>query len=424
MPVLTKEVEVKINSKTVKYYESLGYDIPMKKASDSHYKRYGKEFMYDFGKTIVVDTNDLTKGSNIEIEVLCDSCMETVMTVPYYRYKKSFDETGSYVCKHCIPDKRNQTLYNKYGVYNPSQVKEFREKAQRTMLELYGKQYYAQTEEYKEKKTSTMQTKYGVSHNSQLPDYREKYNNTCKERYGEFYNKQFAKIAFETFRDRTGYNYPSQSPEVREKIIQSYIEHYGVDHPNKSPEVKQHIAETNLVRYGFISPSQSPEIRNKMVQTLYENGTTPTSKQQLYIFNLYNQNNNVKLNFPISHFNIDICFPEEKIAFEYDGGFHDGVVKMGNMTQEEFDHKELIRDKIIKSEGYKIVRVKSSKDFLPSDSTLLQMLQDTKSYFSQYPNHSWIEFSIDFSTVRNAENPQGLPYSFGELRTIKESDIK
>ena len=88
-----------------------------------------------------------------------------------------------------------------------------------------------------------------------------------------------------------------------------------------------------------------------------------------------------------------------------------------------FEKKELYRNVAIKREGYKQMRIISSKDLLPSDTILLQMLQEAKQYFSQYPNHSWIEFNIDTSTIRNAENPEGLPYSFDSLRTIKDSDL-
>ena len=38
---------------------------------------------------------------------------------------------------------------------------------------------------------------------------------------------------------------------------------------------------------------------------------------------------------------------------------------------------------------------------------LLQILEETRQYFSQYPNHSWIEFSIDTSVMRNAEYKDG-----------------
>ena len=51
------------------------------------------------------------------------------------------------------------------------------------------------------------------------------------------------------------------------------------------------------------------------------------------------------------------------------------------------------------------------------------MLQDARNYFSDYPNHSWIEFNIDTSIVRNAENKNGAPYDFGTLRKIKDEDL-
>lgn len=66
----------------------------------------------------------------------------------------------------------------------------------------------------------------------------------------------------------------------------------------------------------------------------------------------------------------------------------------------------------------------SATDFLPSDEILLQMLDYTKQYFSDYPNHSWIEFNIDSSTVRNAEQKEGSFFNYGDLRKIKESDVK
>ena len=66
------------------------------------------------------------------------------------------------------------------------------------------------------------------------------------------------------------------------------------------------------------------------------------------------------------------------------------------------------------------MRIISSKDLLPSDTLLLEMLSKAKEYFSKYPNHSWFEFNIDTSTVRNAEQPDGVFFDYGELRKIKE----
>ena len=281
---------------------------------------------------------------------------------------------------------------------------------------------FIETDEFHKKMEDMMTLKYGVKHYSKTQEYKEKWNKTCLERYGESYRKKFIDKAFETFYDNTGYNYPSQSPDVRERIIQTYINHFGVDNPLKSEEIREKVRKTSLEKYGYTTPSQSPDVKEKVAKTFYKNGTIPTSKQQRYIYNLYNTIDSVvELNFPISCYNVDICFPIEKMTIEYDGGFHNGQVKLGNITQKEFNQKEIIRNNIIKKEGYKQIRIISSKDLLPSDKILFQMLYDAKQYFYDYPNHSWIEFDIDISSIRSAEYKDGIPYDYGELRRIKDS---
>ena len=81
------------------------------------------------------------------------------------------------------------------------------------------------------------------------------------------------------------------------------------------------------------------------------------------------------------------------------------------------DQKELIRDKVIKSEGYKIVRIKSDTDYLPQDVVLFQMLNEAKYYFAT-TNHTWQTYDIDKSMLFNAMHKQGIPYNFGSLRKI------
>ena len=65
------------------------------------------------------------------------------------------------------------------------------------------------------------------------------------------------------------------------------------------------------------------------------------------------------------------------------------------------------------------MHIVSTTDKLPSDPVLFQMLENAKSYFSDYPEHSWIEYNIDTSTVHNAEHREGVFFDYGELRTIK-----
>ena len=209
-------------------------------------------------------------------------------------------------------------------------------------------------------------------------------------------------------------NYSSTS-ECREKVKDSFIEHYGVDNAVKSEDVKEKMRNTNLEKYGCVNPMQSIEVRAKANETLYKNGTQKTSKQQLYLCSLYGG----QLNYPIKYYAADICFLEEKLIVEYDGGGHDLRVILGRLTQEEFDQKEIARNNILKREGYNRMNIKSDKDLLPSDTILLQMLDFTRNYFSQYSNHSWIEFNIDTFSVRSAEYKDGILYNYGELRKIK-----
>jgi very-short-patch-repair endonuclease len=213
---------------------------------------------------------------------------------------------------------------------------------------------------------------------------------------------------------------PNQVLEFKNKAKITSIERYGVDNAAKNEDVKRKTYMTNLQKYGVMYTIQSPEVRAKANETLCNNGVQKTSKQQLYLHSVFGG----EINYPIKYYAADICFPEEKLIIEYDGGGHSLRVALGNLTQEEFNKKEIIRNNIIKREGYKQMRIISSKDLLPSDQILLQILQNARSYFSQYPNHSWIEFNIDTSSVRNAENPQGVSYYFGSLRTIKESDLQ
>lgn len=374
MPILTKEVEVKLNSSNIQHYKSFGYEIPMKEPCE-RYKKRGIELVYDLGAPMIIKVEDLPKNSNAYIDVLCDMCKENIFSVRYATYNRGVDKTGSYVCRKCSYIKTQQTLIANYG------------------------DLYVNTEEFKEKQKKIFTEKYGVDNPLGSEEIREKIRQSNVERYG--------------------YENIGQVPEFKEKMKMTLMEHYGVDSPAKSEEIKEKIRNTNLKRYGFPNAMQSPEIREKANKTLCKNGNHRTSKQQLYLHNLYGG----ELNYPIKLYAADICFPEEMLYVEYDGGGHNLIVRHGDLTQEEFHQKEIARHCIIKREGYNEMRIISSKDLLPCDSTLLQMLDEARQYFIDYPNHSWIEYDIDNSVVRNAECKDGHNYYFGLLRAIKDNDI-
>ena len=351
--LLTKEVEMRANGSNIEYYESLGYDIPKRRASRSTYQQTGREFAYDLGKTFLVKVEDLPAKSHITISAICDYCNEPyeLRYIDYYKSTKGL--TTKCACKNCAQKKSVDIIFNKYGVKSVSKLDIIKEKKRQTALEHYGVDNPSKSKDVRDKVEKTMMERYGVSNPIQFKEFREKGMQTCRE-------------------------------------------HFGVDYPFASAEV-----------------------REKAAMTYYVASSQKCSRQQMYLFNLYGDKDNVEINYPVLHYNVDICFIDDNIVMEYDGSGHNLSVKMGNITQDEFKQKEMIRSIILKREGYKLIKIISAQDRLPLDEILLQMLSEAKQYFSEYPEHSWIEFNIDTSTVRNAEQKDGVFFDYGELRKIK-----
>ena len=375
--LLTKEVEVRPTGKMIQYYKDKGYDAKYK-------------------QPLMVKVDDLSpKGCYINVEVLCDCCNETICNPTYRDYYKRIEKFGNYTCFNCRIIHQKETCVEKYGVDSPAKTKEVQECMKKTSLERYGTENPMQNAEIKDRMAQSIYDKYGVYNASQSKEIQQKREQTFIERY----NAQN----------------PFENKDVQQKISNTLLSKYGVEHVSQIPEVKEKVRQTNLIRYGSIYPNQSPKVRAKTAKTLYANSSQMASIQQRYICNLYNG----ILNYPVSYYNADICFPEEKLCIEYDGGGHNLQVKTRKLTQEEFNRKEIIRNNIIKHEGYKQMRIISSRDLIPSDQILLRMLSEAKQYFTDYPFHSWCSYDIDQNMLFNAENKEGALYDFGELRKIK-----
>lgn len=378
--LLTKEVEVKLNPKNMKHYKELGH-------------------IGNKGDIIIVPVEHLMHGSKVKVEVLCDYCKKEIITMTYDRYTRSQKKICKNACLKCKSKKTTESNLQVYGVENVFQLQEIKEKSALTCLEKYGENNYSKTDVCRKQVTETNLKCLGVDSPLRNKEIMQRLKNTNLQRYGV---ENVSETAF-----------------VKERVKRTNLERYGVECVLQSEEIKQKIACTNLKKYGVYNVSQSSEIKKKISESFYKNGTVKTSKQQKYLCNLYFGN----LNYVVGYYNVDIALPEKKWCIEYDGSGHSICVEYGTFTQEEFEQKEIIRNNVIKREGYKQIRIISSKDLLPSDEILLQMLEHAKKYFSDYPNHSWIEFNIDTSTVRNAEQKEGVFFNFGDLRRIKKSDL-
>ena len=93
MGLLTETVEIKINNRTYKHFEDLGYEIPR------HYNCKKKKWLITTGATITVKVSDLYKGSGVEVECECDCCHK-IYTMQYGKYLQH-NLTKGFFCRSC-----------------------------------------------------------------------------------------------------------------------------------------------------------------------------------------------------------------------------------------------------------------------------------------------------------------------------------
>lgn len=347
-------------------------EITINPKTFKYYKELGYKFKH-VGDKVVVKIEHLLKGSNVIVQVACDYCGKEIYNVKYNTYNRVIKNTGSYVCENCASLKRKNTTLERYGVENICYL-----------------------ESVKQKKIETNIKKYGVSNPTKSKEIQEKTKQTNLYKYGV--------------------ENPMQNKKVKEKMKKTNLQKYGCEYVVNSNDIKEKINKTIKEKYGVNNIIDIPGVKEKMVETLYKNNSQKTSLQQLYLHTLYGG----EINYPIKYYNVDICLTNEQIIIEYDGGGHMLNVTTGRETINEYNRKTLIRDKTVKQEGYKQIRIISSKDYLPSDEILLQMLEQAKEYFNN-TTHTWVEYNIDTSLMRNAENKEGVFFDYGNLRKIKKA---
>lgn len=288
MALITKKVVQKWNGRTKPHYVEKGYIFTK---------------IYD---EFIVDIEDLTKGSQVKVDVLCDYCEEKI-SISYKTYlsQKEKRQVKKDCCKKCSSKKVEESMIAIHGVKNTMHL-----------------------EEYKNKQKKAIKDKYGVDNISQLEGIQEKKNKTSLKKYGK-------------------------------------------SHYSKTNEFKERTEKTCLEKFGYDSAMKSPVIAEKARNTLFENGTAPVSKQQKHIHSIIKG----ELNYPFGRSSLDIAFPKEKIYFEYDGGGHNLDVKIGKITQDDFDKKEQKRYFHLLDSGWKCIRMITPDDKLPTDEEIKSFME-------------------------------------------------
>ena len=341
-----QNVEVKIASRNHKHFKELGYEV------------------YN-GKILTVKAEELTKGSNIEVQVICDYCGK-LFYKKYVSYLKANlkNNLQKDACQDCRILKSQEVIELKYNNKSAWANKEVREKIKKTCKEKYGFENPAQAELIK-----------------------EKIKNTNLERYG-------AENVF-------------QVESIKNRQRETVLEKYGVTNVFMSEKIKEKIKNTNLKKYGVPNPMQHPKIKNKSIKksriTKYKNNSQTASKNQRHIHDLVGG----ELNYVFDRLWLDIGFPEQKIYIEYDGSGHDLSVKYKKMTKKEFYNKEIKRYKFLKSRGWKEIRIISLRDSLPSDEKLLSYINHALSVLKSESSF-WVKIDLDKNVLTTKEKTISL----------------
>lgn len=115
MGLITKEVEITLNSRNIKWFEDKGYEIKRKK---NNWK-----YVVPRGTKIIAKVEDLSKGSNAKVDCECDGCKKPI-SMKWSRYLKC-NRDGKIYCSPCI----NKIFFSgeNNGLWNPNKTQKERE---------------------------------------------------------------------------------------------------------------------------------------------------------------------------------------------------------------------------------------------------------------------------------------------------------
>ncbi len=207
--------------------------------------------MIDKNKRLNKYINFFDKNNNGEFILLGDEIKKDKIKIKHLvcgneYYYNIYNLKNKIVCPNriCAAKKIKQTCLEKYGVENPSQLQEVKDKKEKnisnssfkfkqTCLEKYGVENPSQLQEVKDKKEKIFQEKYGVKSpiiiNRPKTNNRKKSKKTCLEKYGV--------------------ENPSQLQEVKDKKEKTCLEKYNKKHYTETNEFKNKIKNKYLDKY-------------------------------------------------------------------------------------------------------------------------------------------------------------------------------
>ena len=383
--IVPQTVKVKPSGKMCKYYREKGYEF---------------EKCIDF---IEVNVMDLYPGSHEKVKIICDICGNE-SEIEYRSFVKNRKKGILVSCgsDSCVKRKREDTCTKRYGVKCVFQSEEVKEKIKDTNLERHGAENPFGSKEIQDKIKGTWQKNYGegIINPGQAQVVKDKIKATWQENYGENIENPF------------------QAESVKEKLKQTWQKNYGegIINPFQAESVKEKSKQTMLNNHGVEYASQNRELLNKALDSFQFNGTGPCSRAQQYINYILNGT----LNKRICGSLVDIYIEKENIIIEHDGSGHFlGDMINGNKTpsKEALLREKEREDKIINN-GYRMIRFIATKDRIPSDEVILNLIEGFKN-----SDFKVIRINFEENTI-NRDYEEKWYCNFGKLRNITKEDLE
>lgn len=196
----------------------------------------------------------------------------------------------------------------------------------------------------------------------------------------------------ETMKSKYGANTWYEIPGAEEKRQKTCMEKYGVPFVLQNKDVQRKSRETFLEKYGVENYSQTEEMKAILKDNFHKSGIVSSSAGQRKIAEIVNG----ELNYLFHGFYLDVLY-DGNIDIEYDGSGHRMRVKMGKMTDEEFDKQERKRYAVLHSFGIKTITIiGNDKDILPNDD---ELKEDIFSAIKEIQDNNLKSYKIDYSKL-------------------------
>jgi len=325
-----------VYKKGSKYTCPCGYRTDSQKHHSSHAQ------MCPWFKTMM----DLAKNDILTMEYVIDQVMN--------HDKIGFDIATELVNEFSFPNNIVPNLTNHTNKLIKEAIKEG----------LIDKDHYDRLlkKAYHQRSKETIKQKYGVENISQLEEIKQKKRETCRKHFGVDYPQQAPKVRAKTqavVQQKYGVDNVSQAPQVKLKKAKTFEEHYGIDNIFRNREYIQQAWKEKL---GVDNPTKRPDIKAKAIGSSIQtrkNLISPEEYKLVDDLKIFLDKISIKYNLihnkKVIHiddyvFVPDIIIETDKanIIIEYQNDYH-------RCAQQRYRDRK--RFEILRSQGYKVFEI-------------------------------------------------------------------